>query len=621
MRSVENKRLLLGWLLLILTLLFSLPLLGVRIRDELSRKKVELVVDFNDVTYLAGITGTNVFSLLQELKKQGFQTVGVSEPSFKDLRDRGLIQLIQFPDGEDGLRYFRVSSADLAQRIERQLLLLGKKVRVVDTHVLGSNVFPEEEERLGTGFDVELLAQLKEEGYGVIFRPRNWPFFPADNLKRYLQEEFWGLGKGVIFSGEEVLGFGSSENLNSVVEFFQKRSLYWGYLEFVGQRGELYLAHSLPYSSVVRVHSIPLEELKRYTPPEAVERFLRAVKERSVGVLYVRFFRDLAPRPLEQNLEYLSKLRSSLLKAGFELGSAGTPRDFRVSYPLLFVFCGLVSVVASLVFWFFFPRGFWLGLPVLGFLCLVVARSWLQGVTLLGMLAGVFCPALPVLFLMDPALKHRPFLLKLLTAFGLAFAGGFIVASTLYNPLFVLRIEQYQGVKVSLLVPLFIIVLYYFRAGLSGVTLEQVFLGRLRRVELFLAGLFAVGFAFYLFRSGNFPLLPASDLELKMRLVLEKLLFARPRTKEFLVGYPALWLVWWLQKREILPVYRLGLWIAVGIGFTTFFNSFCHLHTPFLFTLLRFFNALLLSFPVFAVYFLVLKFFLWVWDYIKSWGE
>ncbi len=621
MRSAGSRKLLWGWLLILLVLLLSLPLLGFRVKDELSRKKVELVVDFDDVTYLAGIVGIDSFSLLQKLKEQGFRTVGVSEPSFKDLRDRGWIQLIQPLDGEDDLRYFRVSNADLTRRIKKRLLLLGKKVKLVDTNVLATNVFPEEEERLGTGFDMQLLSWLKEEGYEVIFRPRNWPFFPADNLRKYLQEEFWSLGKGVIFSGEEVLGFGNSENLSSVVEFFKKQPLYWGYLEFVGQRGELFLTHSLPYSSIVRVHSIPLEELKRYTPHEAVERFLRAVKERSVGVLYVRFFRDLSPHPLNQNLEYLNELKSSLLGAGFELGSAVVPRDFRIPYPLLFVFCGLVSMAASLVFWFFFPGSRWLGVPVFGFLCLVAALDWLQGVKFLGMLAGVFCPALPVLFLMDPELKNRLFLLRLLTAFGLAFAGGFIVASALYSPLFVLRIEQYQGVKVSLLVPLFIIILYYFKSGLAGVSMERVFLERLRRVELFLVGLFAIGFALYLFRSGNFPLLPASDAELRMRLVLEKLLFARPRTKEFLVGYPALWLVWWLQKREILPVYRLGLWLAVGIGFATFFNSFCHLHTPLLFTLLRFFNALLLSLPVFAVYLLALKVFLGIWERIKNWGE
>jgi hypothetical protein len=103
-----------------------------------------------------------------------------------------------------------------------------------------------------------------------------------------------------------------------------------------------------------------------------------------------------------------------------------------------------------------------------------------------------------------------------------------------------------------------------------------------------------------------------------MRAFLERVLFARPRTKEFLIGYPALWLLACL--RNLRPVYRMVLWLSATIGFVTLVNSFCHLHTPLLFILLRFVNALALSVPVFGVYYLAVLFALWLWRTVGRWG-
>ncbi|MCX6090978.1 MAG: DUF5693 family protein [Candidatus Atribacteria bacterium] len=130
----------------------------------------------------------------------------------------------------------------------------------------------------------------------------------------------------------------------------------------------------------------------------------------------------------------------------------------------------------------------------------------------------------------------------------------------------------------------------------------------------------AGGFVLYLTRSGNFPLLPAGLMESKMRLVLERALFMRPRTKEFLIGYPALWLLFTFCRTRLRPIYQLVLWLGVSVGFITFFNSFCHIHTPFLYILLRFGNAILLSVPIFVLYYLVIRIGLLVWNWMAYWG-
>ncbi len=94
-------------------------------------------------------------------------------------------------------------------------------------------------------------------------------------------------------------------------------------------------------------------------------------------------------------------------------------------------------------------------------------------------------------------------------------------------------------------------------------------------------------------RSGNLGL-PVLGAEARLRTVTENLLVARPRTKEYLLGHPALMLaaaaaiVGW--RRAVLPLAAIGV-----IGQAGIVNSFSHIHTPLLYALWRTINALILG--------------------------
>ena len=68
---------------------------------------------------------------------------------------------------------------------------------------------------------------------------------------------------------------------------------------------------------------------------------------------------------------------------------------------------------------------------------------------------------------------------------------------------------------------------------------------------------------------------------------IEKILGARPRTKEFLIGYPALVCWYYLKRKDLWSHWREILRLAVSLAFTSAVNSFCHFHTPLSLTLLR----------------------------------
>jgi hypothetical protein len=89
-----------------------------------------------------------------------------------------------------------------------------------------------------------------------------------------------------------------------------------------------------------------------------------------------------------------------------------------------------------------------------------------------------------------------------------------------------------------------------------------------------------------LMRTGNEAPGAVSDIELRLRALLENLMNVRPRTKEFLIGHPALVLALMLliqHRRAWLPLAML----LGAIGQVSVVNTFCHLHSPLAVSLLR----------------------------------
>jgi hypothetical protein len=91
-------------------------------------------------------------------------------------------------------------------------------------------------------------------------------------------------------------------------------------------------------------------------------------------------------------------------------------------------------------------------------------------------------------------------------------------------------------------------------------------------------------------RTGNDNPAIVSDLEVRLRSLLEQILFVRPRTKEILIGHPAMivGLALMLRAAAFTSQGRAApfagwaiLALTIGaIGQTSIVNTMCHLHTP-----------------------------------------
>lgn len=172
----------------------------------------------------------------------------------------------------------------------------------------------------------------------------------------------------------------------------------------------------------------------------------------------------------------------------------------------------------------------------------------------------------------------------------IALAGAMMTAAPLSSTDYMLELGIFRGVKAAQLLPLaFFCVLFLAMYG---------FFQRDRRCDhlqlrditgalqwtipvwgLLVLGVVALVGYYYLARTGHESSVSVSTAELIMRNTLENNLLARPRTKEFLVAFPAIMLTVYCAVRR-LPFFTALFGLAGTIGMTSVCNTFMHIRTP-----------------------------------------
>jgi len=177
--------------------------------------------------------------------------------------------------------------------------------------------------------------------------------------------------------------------------------------------------------------------------------------------------------------------------------------------------------------------------------------------------------------------------------------GGLLVGAALSGSAYLLNLDMFRGVKVLYLSPfIFLIInyLYVFGADFDNEYISESHYNVIDEVKkvwditvkgghvvvlVLIAGIFLM----YILRSGNTGV-TISSLELKFRAFLEQTIVARPRVKEFLIGYPAIFFMvfaaYLMRKKWLLLFSFLGIMGSISIV-----DTFSHLRTTFLISFYR----------------------------------
>ncbi len=396
------------------------------------------------------------------------------------------------------------------------------------------------------------------------------------------------------FAGSPIWGW--PNELRTLSNWLTQHMIDWGAVEFAEPVGasEVLGAGARHYA---RVHQIKQEEMAELSVQQALERWERGVVERNIRVLNI----NLWPTSLASNWQYLSAIRSRIIKAGFSW-QWPTQIESMVVQPwrLILLGLGLSSLLTfGLISWLRVSVGW----SIMGWLVLsagILVGLWSQipffGQTLALILATVG----PVIVYV---IAHRwwnssrsPWFratLGLLLVSLVSLIFGTLTAALLSNEFYFLKLEEFQGVRLALILPLIVIFLAELtRLGWSNLLV----FGRrpLRIIDVLILGVGLAGLAIILLRSGNFSILPVSESEQATRSMLEDWFQARPRFKEFLLGHPLLFL-WSAVGREKWGFYGPFVTAGAWVGQVSIINTFEHLHSPWVFSVLRTINGLVLG--------------------------
>jgi hypothetical protein len=315
---------------------------------------------------------------------------------------------------------------------------------------------------------------------------------------------------------------------------------------------------------------------------------------------------------LEQtNIAMLRGITDGLRDRGFRLGRATPVRDVPIPAAVIFLASLAVPALLLLLAERLGIRSRKLTIAAFALDALLICAGYLAHHDLLARKLIALCAALlfataAVMAVADVFRRKPPQTLPesigaglrvTLTAVGISLAGALAVVGLLSSAVLMEEIQGFSGVKAVILAPALIaLYLYFFTSYFRSDPLDarKSFFEPVRLYQA-LGGLLLLGAAFlYVSRSGNQSDIAPSTFELSMRSGLTTLLGVRPRFKEFLIGFPFMLL---------LPVLRLEHkkivgWLfvlAIAVGTSDVIDTFSHLHTPLLISLVRICNGLLVG--------------------------
>lgn len=611
------------WLLIIiaLSLVLIAPAVGKRHQVEWDNRTYEMIMPYDEIE--AWLQEEKEEDVWKQLKEAGLTTVSVEAETLESLGKSGRVLLIEMSEFKRMLIFANENVAHLPSRglvvypldetfplVSSLEAMFGDDVQATQAngktyYIIEGNA--KKIKRVPLGYDEMKIAHLIEQGLMVVLRipdARDMNEASVHVLQQIEALKNEHTSK-LLPTGEEVAGYPT--DVTKWGEVWKEAGYALLSTEFYEAKGLTALAKAMDMH-VVRLHSLNLEQRK---PNEAVDVAIRAIKERNIRALFIRPYTS---EEIAQNIEKTVSVMKQIVQ---HMPSHYTLRKSEPFAPIersSIATIGFVIGATAFVF-----------LAVRSLVSPMMASLAAGGALILGMAGTVLA--------IDLALKALALLVAIITpiyaskpssvqegwrgtfmAYGRAIAISFVgiswIVTMLYGNEYMAYVgEGFRGVKLVYVVPLVAMVVlvlpwiirepllpFMKRLWKHPITVGHVVLSLI---------IFAL-LAYYVLRSGNTG--TASALELAARQKLEEWLYVRPRTKEFLLGFPAYLLALFVINKQK----QLGaILLVVGtIGWLSMINTFTHLHIPLFISFVRTMYSLGLGLFIGIALIYVYK---WVW--------
>lgn len=509
---------------------------------------------------------------------------------------------------------YREVKEDLIRRLGDERVI---PFNVGDEEVLAVKAHYESFVKMNLGMPTDEMQAVNKAGFYVLARPSNYENCSAGDVRSVFRRLDGIKVSEVVFSGSQILG--ANKSLQTTIDEMKAANLTLGLIEattqlqFYPQDGMNEVAKHLGYDRVARLYAIPQAEQPKMKIAQAVERWANTDHERNIRIDLLRIYDKTAPDMslLETNINYFSGTREALLAKGFTLGPAST---FAAYYPSKYVRSLVMAGVAAAVVLYLSLVIPWLNrrpkyqLVLFAIGALVAMIPVLMGsgskIRLAASLAAAnFLPAIAVIYQLDRLKRQKkssrlPVGGIVMTAVAalvissiVSFVGAAYLSAALADVEYMLEFNIFRGIKLTFVLPLILVALGFLarfdlfdgKFDHAPNVWEQVKLLLNMPVQLkTLLGIFALLAAGVVFiaRSGHTSGMPVSGLEIKFRAFLEQAMYARPRSKELLIGHPAFMLMIMACKRKWPTLVFFLLAVAATIGQGSMVETFAHMRTP-----------------------------------------
>ena len=638
------------WLVLVIVigLLAALAIGFQRHAVERANRQVDLAIDYEGLQELAQREGLPERVVLEKAKEAGITSLAVYETTFKKLNDNGKAAAI---DGSKILESYHAGT--LEDPAWRQLVASGK-IDGKEVYVVGHDpqTYREVKEDLLRRLGSDRVTALQVGGEEVLAVKAHYDSFlkmnlgmPTDEMKAVNDAGFHVLARldgfdvsEIVFSGQQTLG--APKALQTTIDEMKARGINLGLIEavtqlqFYKQDGMEELAKGLGYDHVARLYSIPKDEQPKLKIDTAVERWSNTDEERNIRIDLLRIYDKPSPNMslMETNMKYFQETHDKLVAHGYTIGKAGTFAVYDASKVLrALVMLGVAAAVVlylSLViprlnartryqYILFVVFGLLAAVPVL-----MGNGSKIRVVAAL-VSANVF-PAIAVIFQLDRVRAYKekarialPRLIvtaaiALFVTGALSYIGAAYLSASLADTQYFLEFNIFRGIKLTFVLPLILV-------GIAFLQRFDIFDGRmddtegvveqLRRIldmpvkvkTLLVMLVVLVAGVVFVARSGHTSGMPVSQTELRFRAFLEQAFYARPRTKELMIGHPAFMLAAMAALRKWPTMVFFALVLVATIGQGSMVETFAHMRTPVYMSFMRGIGGLVLGAGIGAV--------------------
>ncbi|RUT33295.1 hypothetical protein EJP77_06490 [Paenibacillus zeisoli] len=624
------------WILVVVGMVASLPLIYGRIQTEQTAKNVELIFNYRSLlesSYYQPNPEAYLNEQLDKLQGAGVSTIAMFESNLDELSrshrvmvysTQDLINMKKLPlssAATENQTYVVFTNEENARTFQP---LIEDTFNTFDIDVAPWSWEPGETAiRINTSManaliksfapDPIAMKMLRDKGFNIL--PRMSDSMPydqtaVDKMLTMFQENNV---KHILFEGDAVKGFTDDPEKKSLKAFADSLKAHGlGIVTIEGlkkpQAGFNKLAYDLNYN-VVRLYSLSDKDAKLDTDTLA-DRFALAVKDRKIRMIYINSMpsKDMSKSTITDSVDNIVQTLGEpgnaikrIEKDGYHLGQAEaftvTSHTWDKMLKALVVLGG-VAFVSILVSYF---------LPSLTLAALIIGLLGCAGLfvihkqelleQMLSLLVAISAPTIAMLlaikkvqetqranYLMSSGRRLTHSLVLFIKTSLLSLCAVPFVIALLNNITYALVLNQFRGVSLLHVVPVFLVALYVFLYQGKSVYSELRRWLRMPITVLWVACaviLGAVGL-YYLSRTGNSgSLLPG---EAEFRSFLENTIGVRPRNKEFLAFHPLFIMGVFAALRFPKLIYVL---IIASIGQLSMVDTFAHIHSPVLISLIR----------------------------------